>query len=58
MMMVQYMLDRDWTLTVPGVDEVRNEFAKPTEPIELGPAAGARRHRPDRGAVPRGPRRG
>jgi ferritin len=35
MMMVQYMLDRDWALTVPGVDEVRNEFAKPHEPIEL-----------------------
>src|SRR6478672_1256099 len=27
MMMVQYMLDRDWPLTVPGVDEVPNEFA-------------------------------
>lgn len=35
MMMVQYMLDRDWPLTVPGVDEVRNEFAKPTSPIEV-----------------------
>ena len=35
MMMVQYMLDRDWALTVPGVDEVRNEFDKPHEPIEL-----------------------
>ncbi|KRF25668.1 MULTISPECIES: ferritin [unclassified Phycicoccus] len=35
MMMVQYMLDRDWALTVPGVDEVRNEFGKPHEPIAL-----------------------
>ena len=35
MMMVQYMLDRDWALTVPGVDEVRNEFGKPHEPIAV-----------------------
>lgn len=33
MMMVQYMLDRDWAVTIPGVDEVRNEFSKPVEPI-------------------------
>ena len=35
MMMVRYMLDRDWDLTVPGVDEVRNAFGKPHEPIAL-----------------------
>ena len=35
MMMVQYKLDRGWPVTIPGVDEVRNEFDKPVEPIEL-----------------------
>jgi bacterioferritin B len=35
MMMVQYMLDRDWPVTVPGVDEVRGHFSKPHEPIAL-----------------------
>jgi ferritin len=35
MMMVQYKLDRDWPVTIPGVDEVRNDFDKPTEPIAL-----------------------
>ncbi|HEY7722657.1 MAG TPA: ferritin [Pedococcus sp.] len=35
MMMVQYMLDRDWPVTIPGVDEVRNEFSKPVEPIAV-----------------------
>jgi ferritin len=35
MMMVQYMLDRDWPVTIPGVDEVRGEFDRPTAPIEL-----------------------
>jgi ferritin len=35
MMMVQYMLDRDWPLTIPGVDEVRNEFDRPVSPIEV-----------------------
>ena len=35
MMMVQYMLDRDWAVTIPGVDEVRNEFSKPVEPIAV-----------------------
>jgi ferritin len=29
------MLDRDWPVTIPGVDEVRGDFAKPVEPIEL-----------------------
>ena len=35
MMMVQYMLDRDLAVTIPGIDPVRNEFASPTEPIAL-----------------------
>jgi bacterioferritin B len=35
MMMVQYLLDRDWHVDIPGVDEVRNEFADVTEPIAL-----------------------
>jgi len=35
MMIVQYMLDRDWPVTIPGVDEVRNEFDKPVEPIAV-----------------------
>lgn len=35
MMMVQYMLDRNLAITIPGVDEVRNAFAAPTEPIAL-----------------------
>jgi bacterioferritin B len=35
MMMVRYMLDRDWPVTIPGVDEVRNAFDKPHEPIAL-----------------------
>ena len=35
MMMVQYMLDRDWAVAVPGVDEVRNDFDALTAPIKL-----------------------
>ena len=35
MMMVRYMLDRDWSVESPGVDAVRNTFAKPAEPIAL-----------------------
>lgn len=35
MMMVQYMLDRDLPVTIPGIDPVRNEFAAPAEPIAL-----------------------
>ena len=31
----QSVEDRDWALTVPGVDEVRNEFGKPHEPIAV-----------------------
>ncbi|KGN39358.1 ferritin [Knoellia subterranea] len=35
MMMVRYMLDRDWGVEIPGVDAVRNAFDKPAEPISL-----------------------
>lgn len=35
MMMVQYLLDRDWAVEIPGVDEVRNEFADVIEPLAL-----------------------
>lgn len=35
MMLVQYLLDRDVPVVVPGVDEVRNDFSSVTEPITL-----------------------
>ncbi|EAP99943.1 putative ferritin family protein [Janibacter sp. HTCC2649] len=35
MMMVRYMLDRDWDVEIPGVDAVRNAFDRPAEPIAL-----------------------
>lgn len=35
MMVVRYMLDRDWPVTIPGVDEVRNDFDQPVDPIRL-----------------------
>ncbi|WP_115790420.1 ferritin [Arthrobacter silvisoli] len=35
MMMVQYMLDRDLPVSVPGIPEVRNDFADVREPIAL-----------------------
>ena len=35
MMMVQWMLDRDLTVTIPGVDEVRGDFDSIVEPIAL-----------------------
>jgi bacterioferritin B len=35
MMIIQYMLDRDWPVTVPGIDDVRGDFDKPTTPIAL-----------------------
>ena len=35
MMIVQYFLDRDIPVTIPGVDPVRNEFANVREPVEL-----------------------
>jgi len=35
MMMVQYMLDRNLPVSVPGIPEVRNDFADVREPIAL-----------------------
>jgi ferritin len=35
MMIVQWMLDRDLTVGIPGVDEVRGEFGSIAEPIAL-----------------------
>ena len=35
MMLVQWMLDRDLDVTVPGIDAVRNEFTTVAEPITL-----------------------
>jgi len=35
MMIVQYLLDNDIRVTVPGVDEVRNDFTTAVELIEL-----------------------
>ena len=35
MMMVQYMLDRNVPVVIPGIDPVRNEFASAIEPIAL-----------------------
>lgn len=35
MMLVQYMLDRDMPVRIPGVGAVRNDFASVVEPIEL-----------------------
>ena len=35
LMIVQYLLDRDIPVNIPGVDAVRNEFASVREPVEL-----------------------
>jgi ferritin len=35
MMLVQYLLDRDLKVTIPGVSEPRNEFADDVEPIKI-----------------------
>ena len=35
MMIVQYLLDQGVQVKVPGVDEVRNDFASAREPVEL-----------------------
>ncbi len=35
MMMIQYLLDRGVTPVVPGIEGVRNDFARPLELIEL-----------------------
>lgn len=35
MMIVQYILDRDLDLTIPGIGAVRNDFADVTQPLAL-----------------------
>jgi ferritin len=35
MMMVRYLLDRDLPAPIPGIDEVRNSFGTPLEPLEM-----------------------
>lgn len=35
MMMIQYLIDKDETVSVPGVGEVVTEFAKVDEPVDL-----------------------
>jgi ferritin len=35
MMMIRWMVDRDLSVPIPGVDEVRNDFGGITEPIAL-----------------------
>jgi bacterioferritin B len=35
MMIVRYILDREWSVQIPGIDEVRNEFEKPVDLITL-----------------------
>jgi ferritin len=35
MMMVQYLLDRDLPAPIPGIDEVRQDFKTPLDPLEM-----------------------
>lgn len=35
MMMVQYLLDRDQQVQISGIDDVRNDFGKITEPLQM-----------------------
>ncbi len=35
MMIVRYTLDRDWPVQIPGIDEIRNAFESPVDPIAL-----------------------
>ncbi len=35
MMIVQYLIDQDVAVTIPGVDEVRNEFTEPADLVAL-----------------------
>jgi bacterioferritin B len=35
MMIVRYILDRDWPVQIPGIDEVRHTFEKPVDLIAL-----------------------
>ncbi len=47
MMIVQWMLDRELSITIPGVDEVRGDFLTIVEPIALRARPGTHRHRSD-----------
>src|SRR4051794_37435465 len=35
MMLVQYLLDADYEVVIPGVDAPKTSFASPAEPVEL-----------------------
>jgi bacterioferritin B len=35
MMILRYTLDRNWPVEIPGIDNVRNKFEKPVDPIAL-----------------------
>jgi bacterioferritin B len=35
MMMVRYLLDRDLPAPIPGIDEVRQDFTSPLEPLQV-----------------------
>lgn len=56
MMMVQYLLDTDSTVAIPGVAAPTNTFADIVEPVEPGPGPGEARHRPGQRADRRRPR--
>nr|WP_284288027.1 ferritin-like domain-containing protein [Angustibacter aerolatus] len=58
MMMVQYLLDCDEKVQVPGVDDVRTDFRDAVEPIQARARAGEGRDRPDRAAGQDGSRPG
>ena len=58
MMLVQYLVDRDVEVEIPGIDAVRNSFGSPTDGAATGARAGAHRHRADQPARQRRPRRG
>ena len=58
MMMVQYMLDRDWALSPRRRRGPQRRSTTPHRADRAGPGPGEGGHRPDRGAVPGGPRRG
>src|SRR5215208_7059226 len=51
MMIVQYLLDADEEIAIPGVEAPRTEFPDPVAPRPRA-RAGACRHRPDRHARP------
>ena len=45
MMLVQYLLDRDVRVEIPGVDGVRNQFDTPRHALALVAGSGASGHR-------------